>query len=124
MSHHKPEGWPHLFEQYLNTGDLEAVVALYEPEARFVAQSGETVIGREEIRKVLAGMIGAKTRLHSRVVKAVSVDDIALLFTDFEGTTLDGSGKTVAIHYKAIEVLRRQPDGDWKLIVGDPNGRE
>jgi hypothetical protein len=34
------------------------------------------------------------------------------------------SGKTVAIRYKAIEVLRRQPDGTWKLIVGDPNGRE
>jgi ketosteroid isomerase-like protein len=36
----------------------------------------------------------------------------------------DGSGKTVAVHHKAIEVLRRQPDGAWKLIVGDPNGRE
>jgi uncharacterized protein (TIGR02246 family) len=123
MSPHKPEDWPRLFEQHLNTGDLEAVMALYEPEARFVARSGETLVGRDEIRNVLAGMIGGKTRLHSRVLKALTVGDIALLFTDFEGTTLDGSGKTVAIHYKAIEVLRRQRDGDWKLIVGDPNGR-
>ena len=124
LSQHKPEDWPRLFEQFLNNGDLEAVVALYETEARFVARSGETVIGRDEIRRVLAGMIGAKTRLHSRVSKAVTVGDIALLYTNFEGTTLDGSGKTVAVHHKAIEVLRRQPDGDWKLIVGDPNGRE
>jgi hypothetical protein len=29
----------------------------------------------------------------------------------------------VAIRSKAIELLRRQPDGTWKLIVGDPNGR-
>ncbi len=36
----------------------------------------------------------------------------------------DDSGRTVAIHSKAIEVLRRQPDGTWRLIVGDPNGRE
>ncbi|MEA3206316.1 MAG: hypothetical protein QOG92_2011, partial [Verrucomicrobiota bacterium] len=34
----------------------------------------------------------------------------------------DESGKSVAIRNKAIEVLRRQPDGTWKLIVGDPNG--
>jgi len=28
------------------------------------------------------------------------------------------------VRYNAIEVLRQQPDGCWKLIVGDPNGRE
>jgi hypothetical protein len=30
----------------------------------------------------------------------------------------------VAIRHQAIEVLRCQPDGTWKLIVGDPTGRE
>jgi ketosteroid isomerase-like protein len=48
----------------------------------------------------------------------------ALLYTDFQGTAADPSGKTIEVRYKAIEVLRRQPDGGWKLIVGDPNGRE
>lgn len=43
MLPHKPEDWPSLFEQHLNSGDLEAVMALYEPDARFVARSGETV---------------------------------------------------------------------------------
>ena len=65
----KPDGWPRVFERYLNAGDLDAVMALYEPEARFVARSRETLTGREQIRNVLAGMIDAKTRLHSRVVK-------------------------------------------------------
>jgi hypothetical protein len=32
----KPEDWPRVFEQHLNAGDLDAVVTLYEPEARFV----------------------------------------------------------------------------------------
>jgi ketosteroid isomerase-like protein len=72
----------------------------------------------------LANMIDAKTRFHSRVVKAVAVDDIAQLYTDFEGTMIDESGRTIATHHKAIEVLRRQPAGDWKLIIGDPDGRE
>jgi pimeloyl-ACP methyl ester carboxylesterase/ketosteroid isomerase-like protein len=124
MSPQKPEEWPRLFEQHLNAGDLDAVMALYDPEARFVARSSETIVGRDEICKVLARLIGAKTRSHSRVVKAVTVGDVAYLYTDFAGTTLDGSGKAVEIRHKAIEVLRHQPDGDWKLIVGDPNGRE
>jgi hypothetical protein len=38
------------FEQNLNAGDLDAVMALYEPNARFVARSGETIVGRDRIR--------------------------------------------------------------------------
>jgi uncharacterized protein (TIGR02246 family) len=120
----KPEDWPRLFEQYFNANDLDAVMGLYEPEARFVTQSGDTVMGRDAIRSVLRAMIDAKTRLHSRVVRAVTVGDIAQLYTDFEGTTVYSSSKTVPVYNKAIEVLRRQPDGDWKLIIGDPNGRQ
>ena|ERR1051326_2243361 len=120
----RPEHWPQVFEQHFNAGDLDAVMALYEPEAHFVTRSGETLIGRQEIRKVLCRLVDAKTRLRSRVIKCVSVEDIAQLYTDFEGTTIDSSGNTVAIVNKAIEVLRRHPDGFWKLIMGDPNGRE
>ena len=123
MSSHTPEDWPCQFTQHLNARDLKSVVALYAPDARFVARSGETVVGRDQIRDVLAGLIGAHTRLQSRVIKAVTVGEVALLYTDFQGTTVDASGTTVEIRHKAIEVLRRQPDGTWQLIVGDPNGR-
>jgi uncharacterized protein (TIGR02246 family) len=123
MSPHKPEDWPGLFEQQLNAGDLDAVVALYEPGATFVPRFGDTIVGRDGIRQMLAGLIRTKTRLHGRVIRAVTVGDVALLYTDFQGTTVEPSGKTVEIRHKAVEVLRRQPDGTWKLIVGDPNGR-
>ena len=59
----KPEDWPRMFTQHLNAGDLDAVMELYEPDARFVTRSGETIVGRDKIRDVLAGMIKAKTRL-------------------------------------------------------------
>ncbi len=120
---YNPEDWPRVFERYLNVGDLDAVIALYEPEARFVSPSGEILVGHDKIRKVVGGLIAAKTRFQSRVIKAVTVDEIAQLSTDFDGTAVDDSGRTVPIHSKAIEVLRRQCDGAWKLIVGNPNGR-
>jgi uncharacterized protein (TIGR02246 family) len=120
----KPEDWPRVFETLFNGGALDAVMDLYEPEARFVTRSGEILVGHEPIRAALRRMIAVKTQLHGRVVKAVTVGDIAQLYTDFDGTALDSSGKTIAIYHHAIEVLRRQPDGVWKLIIGDPNGRE
>ena len=57
------------------------------------------------------------------MLKAIRVGEIALLYTDFHGTTVDTSRKTGDICFRAIEVLRRQLDGTWKLIVGDSNGR-
>jgi uncharacterized protein (TIGR02246 family) len=124
MLPHKPEDWPRLFVEHLNSGDLEAVAALYAPNAKFVAGSGETIVGRDQIRDVLARMIRSKTKLQSRVIKAISADDVAVLYTDLQGRTMDASAKTIDVRYNAIEVLRRQPDGGWKLIIGDPSGRE
>jgi uncharacterized protein (TIGR02246 family) len=118
-----PEDWPSVFEQHLNAGDLDEVMSLYEPDARFVAPSGETLIGRDRIRQVIAELIQSNTKFESRVLRVSRIDDLALLYTDFDGTTVDGSGKTIELRSKAIEVLRRQPDGTWKLIIGDPNAR-
>jgi SnoaL-like domain len=73
----KPEDWPGVFEKHLNAGDLDAVMTLYEPEAHFVAKSGEILIGHDAIRKALDGLIEAKTQFHSRVVRATIVCDIA-----------------------------------------------
>jgi uncharacterized protein (TIGR02246 family) len=118
-----PEDWPRLFADRLNASDLDGVMELYESDASFVAHSGETLVGSDRIRESLADMIKAKTRLSSRVIRATIVGDIAQVYTDFDGTTDDTLGKTVPVQFKAIEVLRRQPDGIWKLIMGDPNGR-
>ena len=119
----KPEDWPACFTEQLNAGELDAVMDLYKPEARFVTRSGATLAGRDRICEPLAAMIRSKTKLHSRVIRAVTVGDIAQLYTDFEGIALDRSGQTIEARNKAIEVLRRQPDGTWKLIIGNPNAR-
>ena len=119
-----PEDWPSVFEQNLNAGDLEAIMTLYEQDAHFVARSGEILVGRDRIREVVAGLIQAKTKMQSRVVKAIILDNVALLYTDFQGTTVDAAGTMIEVRSNAIEVLRRQADGTWQLIMGDPNGRD
>ena len=61
MPPRNPEDWPHDFTQSLNAGDLDAVVALYDPDARFVDRTGEILIGRDRIRDILAGLINSHT---------------------------------------------------------------
>ena len=119
----KPEDWPIHFELHLNAGDLDSVMSLYKPGARFVTQSGEILVGRDQIRKVIGGLIQSRTRMTARVLRAIVLHDLAVLYTDFQGTTVDDSGETIDFPSKAVELLRRQPDRNWKLIVGDPNAR-
>lgn len=99
-------------------------MALYEPEARFVARSGETVVGRDRIRDVLAGMIRSKTKLQSRVIKAITIDDVSLLYTDFQGTTVDASGKTIEIRTRRSRSSAASPTATGNSSWATPNGRE
>src|SRR2546423_1193448 len=73
ISPHKPEDWPRQFVEHPNAGDLDAVMSLYEAEACSVTHSGETLVGRDAIRKVLGGLIEAKTQFQSRVVRTAIV---------------------------------------------------
>ena len=86
--------------------------------------SGEPIVGREHIRRVLDDLIGKAPRFESKVQRSVIVGDIALLYTSFKATMRGPEGKTREVESRAIEILRRQADGSWKLIVSDPNGRQ
>jgi len=123
MSVREPHDWPTVFEKNLNAGDLEQIVSLYEPGAVFVSPSGETLVGRDQIRQVLAGLIEKKARFESHVVRAVTVADIAVLYANFQGTVMEAPDKLAEVRSHAIDVLRRQSDGKGKLIVGDPKAR-
>jgi len=117
----QPRDWPLCFTQRLKEADLEGLVQLYESEANFLSPARETIVGRDRIRSVLAELIDRKIHFKSRVHQTAAVDDIAMLYTDF--MLQPGSSGEYRKTSKAIEVLRRQPDGTWKLLIGDPAGR-
>jgi ketosteroid isomerase-like protein len=81
------------------------------------------IVGHPGMRAVLADLIAKKPRFANQVERFIVVDDIAMLYTNFTMTTGPvGNGQEVKS--RAIEVLRRQPDGLWRLLIGDPNGRK
>ncbi len=119
-----PEECDRLFGEYANAGNIDALVALYEPRATFVPQSGEPVTGHAAIRQQLAAFEGRTMTLAMNVVKAVRAsDDLAVLYNDWTGTMKGPDGATVKMAGKAIEIVRRQPDGTWRFVVDDPFAR-
>ena len=124
MSARTPEECDRLFAQHVNTGNLDALVALYEPRATFVPQQGSPVTGTAGIREALAGFAAMKPKLTMNVTKVVSAgDDLAVLYNDWSMSATGADGAAVSGSGKAIEIVRRQPDGTWRFVVDDPFGR-
>ena len=113
-----------LFGEGINAGDVEAVVALYEPDAVLVAVPGQPAQGTEAIRAGIAGFVAGKPQIEMNVVSVTQAgNDLAVLYNDWVSTAKDPSGADVKMTGKAIEVVRKQPDGTWLFAIDDPWAR-
>ena len=116
-----PEDVHRLWEEYFVAGNLDALVSLYEPDAAFVAQSGAFVTGRRAIREVLAGFIAVRRSFDLEIGRAVQTGDIALLVSSWK---LEGEqrGEPYETSGRTADIVRRQPDGSWRLVIDSPYG--
>jgi len=106
----RPEELSDLFLQRANAGDVEAVVALYEPDAVLAFPQGRLAVGHEQIRAVYTKFLAGRPALGSAGQRPAIVNgDIALT-----STLLPGGGATV-------EIARRQPDGTWRWAIDQPS---
>ncbi|WHZ25808.1 MAG: hypothetical protein OJF51_000603 [Nitrospira sp.] len=114
MPANTPEEICRLFQQYMLTGDLDAVLALYDREVAFLNQAGDVIRGRDRLKLELSPLVAAKPRFEFSIKEIVHANDIALMHTHW---TVSGSQP---MRTYAIEVARRQPDGTWRWLIGDP----
>jgi len=104
----EPEDLGRLFLERANMGDVDGVVALYEPEAVLASPPDETATGRTAIRKVYEDLLASGPQSSGDVRAALRHGDLALTSTRFKG------GATA-------EIPRRQADGTWLWIADLPN---
>ena len=106
----------------LNRGDLEAALALYEPDAVLVVQPGQLARGSAELRAALGQFIDLRPRLRSEAQNVVEVDDIALYMGRWTLHGTDPAGQAVSMGGESSDVLRRQRDGRWLIAIDNPWG--
>ena len=125
MPARKPEDCDLLLIEALGKGDLEAALALYEPNASFVLDSGQVVTGLTAIREVMQGFLALKPKF-TMEVKAVPSGDgnIALLRGKWNLSGTGPDGKPITMAGNSTEVVRRQPDGTWRFIIDNPRGAD
>jgi uncharacterized protein (TIGR02246 family) len=109
-----------LFARAVQVGDLDAVMALYEPNATFVPLPGQLVTGHAAIREALRGMFALRPRFELDPRESIVAGDIALLISRWKisGTRLDG--RPLHLEGQTSDVARRQEDGTWLLVIDNP----
>jgi uncharacterized protein (TIGR02246 family) len=119
-----PEACDRLFGEHVNAGDIEPLLALYEPNCSFVRRDGGVARGHEEIRPILERLLAMHAKMSTGIVKVVqSGEDLAMVYNDWHMSAKRPDGQPAETSGKAIEVVRRQPDGTWRFILDDPYAR-
>jgi uncharacterized protein (TIGR02246 family) len=105
------------FAAAVNSGDVENLLALYEPDALLAAQPGERARGADEIRVALEGLLALGGTMESRNVYCMQVEDIALLQGEWRLVTTMPDATPLELTSRTAEIVRRQPDGSWLYVV-------
>jgi uncharacterized protein (TIGR02246 family) len=124
MSAHTPEEVQRLFAEAFGSHDLEAVLALYEPDATLIPQPGEVVRGTEAIREAISQFLAMEPKFDLQFKKAFQAGDIALLFSDWTLSATDPDGNAIEMGGRTAGVARSQPDGSWLFTIDNPYGTE
>lgn len=106
----------------VNQGRLEAAVTCYEAEATLVVQPGQVVTGTKALREVFAGFIAMKTTITTETHKIIQTGDVALFSSKWNATGTAPDGTPVKMGGTSSDVLRRQADGKWLIVIDNPFG--
>jgi ketosteroid isomerase-like protein len=107
---HKPAKEPNDLEKFFveraNTGDVDGLVALYEPNAIVAYGDGEVAIGLNQIREFFVKFLAKRPQLDPSIqAAALCSGDLALTSSRLSNGDI------------TAEVARRQPDGSWLWVV-------
>ena len=122
MGFARPEDMYPALAATLNSGDIDAALALYEPGAVFVTATGALANTQEAIRAEFQTIVDSKWTMSGEAVKVITAGDLALVFVAWEGSGPVPSGDPIDLSGISTDILRRQADGTWLSVLDNPIG--
>jgi uncharacterized protein (TIGR02246 family) len=106
-----------LFSHHLNSGNLDGALSLYEREAVFAPQPGQLVFALKAIREALAGFFALRPRIEGEIQGVLEAGGIALVINKWSLSGTQPDGQPLAMAGTSADVLRRQQDGRWLIVI-------
>jgi ketosteroid isomerase-like protein len=105
-----------------NRGDIETAIRLYESSATIVARPDVIMSGTDAVRSSLARFASLRPTFESTAHKIVEAGDLAFYCSQWSLRGTDPAGNPVQLGGRTADVLRRQPDGNWLIVLDNPWG--
>jgi ketosteroid isomerase-like protein len=118
----EPEGIVASLVERFNSGKASAMLALYEPEAVFIANDGRTITDHTEIAARLERDLKLGLPLRAKARHVFVADDIAQIVLDWSIEGLGPNGEHVHLGGAASDIVRRSADGFWRYLIDNNQG--
>jgi ketosteroid isomerase-like protein len=122
-----PEDTSRLVGQAITSGDLDAALSLYEPDATFALPKGfgeGSVSGHDGLREAFNGFLAMSPELTVNAEKTLLSGDTALVIGNWTLKGRDADGNDIDTGGRYADVVRRQSDGSWLFVIDNPNGSD
>ncbi|MEC3955149.1 nuclear transport factor 2 family protein [Nocardia sp. CDC153] len=116
-----PASLPTLFESHLNAGDIDAVLALFTPDATMRTTTGTVITGPDALRQEITGTVAANGHLTNKPRHVLVGADTALLVTDWTMDITTPEGR-ISPTGTTANIARRLENGEWRFTLLNPLG--
>ena len=116
----KPQDAHRALAAAYNTGDLQTVLNMYDVDGIIVAEPGKPVSGREKFEAAVKGILSIKGVMEIKTVYCLESGDVAVGRSEW---SIKENGQT-KVAAKGVELLKRQSDGTWKVLIDHAFGAE
>jgi len=103
-----------------NTGDLATVLSIYDVNGIIVADPANPVSGKEKFTEAVKAILSIKGTMEIKTVYCLQTGDIAVGRSEWSIK----EGNETKVSAKGVEVMKRQPNGTWKVVIDHAFGGE
>ena len=103
-----------------NSGDLATVLSMYDVSGIIVAEPGHPVSGNEKFEAAVKAILSIPGKMEIKTVYCLQSGDIAVGRSEWSIK----DGHEVKVSAKGVEVMKRQRDGTWKVLIDHAFGAE
>lgn len=115
-----PQEIPKLFQKYMNQGELEAVLSMYEHEAVIAPTGRQINQGKDAIRESIIGFLSQKPSCFLHEAECIVNGSVALIATHWTFSYIDENNKKQEWDMHPVLLARLQDNGEWLVAIDHP----